>query len=298
MTERDQGVSEDAPSDDAAMPSRAPERVLVVATEEISGDRPAELVRERLSSAKEVWIVFPAVPESRIERVMGDVDGAMVEAAEHLEHSIKKLGPADVELRRSVGDADPLLAIQDALLQFPADEILLVTRDDEEARAGEEQIFEHAKRRFDPPIVHIALGTNDGSSSQRVADVESAGAGKEPSDEVEFDPRSDNMARFSARDVAGMVVAAIGSLILIVLAANCDGGETIQRTGPSGGEGSDGGCVARYLIAGVTVLANLAHIVGLLFFESIGYRGRGQRAFAWISLIGTPLAIVLALLVA
>ena len=276
------------------VPQPGATNVLIVATEPISGERTSAAVRERLSSAERVWVVFPATPESRLDRAMGDVDHAMVEAAQNLADSVAELHPEGVELRQSVGDSDPMLAIQDTLLQFPADEIVLLTRSDAEARAGETEIFEHAKHRFEPPIVHISFGSAGGD--QRVTDVEAAPRGKEPSDQVEFDPTSDNMARFSVRDILGIIIAAVGSLVLIVLAANCDGGESIQRTGPSGGEGSNGNCVASYIIAGITVLANIANVVGMLFFESIGYRGRAQQYFSAVSLIGTPVAIIAVLL--
>jgi hypothetical protein len=43
-------------------------------------------------------------------------------------------------------------------------------------------------------------------------------------------------------------------------------------------------------------LVNIAHVVGLLLFESVGYRGLWERFFARLSLIGTPAAIIVSLL--
>ena len=40
----------------------------------------------------------------------------------------------------------------------------------------------------------------------------------------------------------------------------------------------------------------LAHVVGLMLFESVGYRGMIERFFARLSLYGTPAAIVAVLL--
>ena len=44
-------------------------------------------------------------------------------------------------------------------------------------------------------------------------------------------------------------------------------------------------------------LANIAHVVGLFLFQSVGYRGLAAKGFAWLSLVGTPVAIILSLLI-
>jgi hypothetical protein len=44
------------------------------------------------------------------------------------------------------------------------------------------------------------------------------------------------------------------------------------------------------------VLINLAHVVALVLFSAIRYRGLPERFFANLSLFGTPVAIVAALL--
>ena len=55
-------------------------------------------------------------------------------------------------------------------------------------------------------------------------------------------------------------------------------------------------CAARILIALGMALINLAHVVGVFLFESAGYQGIWSRFFARLSLFGTPIAIVAALL--
>jgi hypothetical protein len=39
-------------------------------------------------------------------------------------------------------------------------------------------------------------------------------------------------------------------------------------------------------------LVNMAHVVGLVLFESVGERGAAQRFFRNLSLVATPLAVV------
>ena len=87
----------------------------------------------------------------------------------------------------------------------------------------------------------------------------------------------------------------VGTVVAVALAAT-SGGDQIQRDGPDRGVGSDGSSVFAYIVAGVIALANVAHVVGLLVFEAVRYRGGWARAFSWISLVGTPAAIVLILI--
>ena len=87
-------------------------------------------------------------------------------------------------------------------------------------------------------------------------------------------------------DVAGLVFAIVGTLVLIVIAAaNPD--ETAS--------GFDVDAL-HTIIAGAFALINIAHIVGLLLFESVGYRGFVQKFFAGLSLYGTAAAIAVSLL--
>ncbi len=97
-----------------------------------------------------------------------------------------------------------------------------------------------------------------------------------------------NLPPFDRRDLAGLIVAIVGTIVLVVLAAACGDVEE--------GSGSDPSCGAKIAIAGGVALINAAHIVGLFLFESGGYRGFFARAFAILSLVVTPVAIVVSLL--
>ncbi|HEX6229477.1 MAG TPA: hypothetical protein VFZ41_08480, partial [Solirubrobacterales bacterium] len=84
-----------------------------------------------------------------------------------------------------------------------------------------------------------------------------------------------------------ILVALIGTLVLALLAADCASGDEGEIVGA---------CAARILIAIGVALINLAHVVGLLLFQSAGYEGLWSRFFARISLFGTPTAVVVSLL--
>ena len=270
-------------------------RVLVVTALTIRGEELTGELREHLGDGAETLILAPALTGSALKHGMGDVDDAVEEARSRLERSIESLRSDGIEARSEVGDSDPILAIEDALAQFAADEIVIVTHPDDEAGWLESDLFDRARQRFEPPIVHLAVAS-DGAGAGHVTDVETSGAGADPAPDAEVEPESRNLPRFSLREIIGILVAVIGSLVLILLATGCSGDE-IQRDAGTAGVGSDGSCVARYVIAGAVTLANMAHVAGLVLFQSVGYRGGWARGFALITLIGTPLAIVASLLV-
>jgi hypothetical protein len=81
----------------------------------------------------------------------------------------------------------------------------------------------------------------------------------------------------------------VGTIVLVILAAACGDVEE--------GSGSAPSCGARIAIAGGVGLINAAHIVGLFLFESVGYHGFFARMFAILSLVLTPVAIVVSLLI-
>jgi hypothetical protein len=272
-----------------------PRRVLVLSTEPLTGDE----VRERIAAdldhedgAVELDFVVPALIGSPIEHAMGDVDDARARAEEAVEASqAENLGGDETRLGHAeVGDSDPVLAIEDALNRSPADAIVIVTRPGDSARWLEGDLFERARQKFTQPIHHLEIEPN---GSQRVVEEHRESAGTAEATEREVEGRSGNLPRFSARDLAGIAVAVIGTLIAIVIASSCDG-DAIQRDPGTGGVGSDGSCVLAYIAAGAAALVNAAHVVGLTLFESVGYRGGWARFLSLSSLVGTPAAVLVA----
>jgi hypothetical protein len=264
--------------------------LLVVATEAVAGPELRAQVAERLGGRKAVvYVVSPALTETAFQHAMGDVDDARIAASRRLEESLQDLEGVGTEVTGAVGDSDPMVAIEDALQTFSPDEILIVTHPDEQSRWLEKDVFERARGRFEPPITHVVAERNR-SGEEHVADVERAPRGVEQPDRRELRGRSANFPPMTALDVGGIVVAIVGTIVLVVLAASCPG--ELEEGG-----GSDTACLVRAIIAGLFGLINIAHVVGLVLFESVSYRGVWQRLFAQLSLIGTPVAIVISLLI-
>jgi hypothetical protein len=90
-----------------------------------------------------VLVVAPAL-NSRLRRWVSDEDRARRLAAERLRAYLDQLEKRGVHAEGRVGDADPLLAIADALAMFPADEIVIAA----DAVPLAEHLARRARKRF------------------------------------------------------------------------------------------------------------------------------------------------------
>jgi hypothetical protein len=265
-------------------------RLLIVAAEAIDGEQVRNEVAERAQGRDaHVRLIAPAVDQSKLEHTMGDVDEANEAARQRLEQSAAELERAGVAPEDArIGDADLKLAISDALAEFAADEILIVAHSGD-SPSYERDWIEEAEREFEQPITEIFVERDSGEA--RVADVERKPAGHADTDPEEAEGQSRNMPPFSRRDVLGIVVAIVGTIALVILAAT--GSDNLNSNGGFGAE-TEGGLTnqtVRIIIAGVMALINLAHVIGLTLFQAGPYRGAGRDLFARLSLYGTPLAL-------
>jgi len=264
-------------------------RLLAIVTEPLEGIEPiAEIRRRGNREGVSLRLVVPAVEDSPFKHILGDEDPAHLLTKKRLETSLSELSRHGVAAEGSVGDPDPVLAAQDALREEAADEVLIFERTDGQARWFEDGLFERAKEQLEPPLRMVVLRTG-GSGGAHVVGVEEAVAGTVADDEDEVEI-SDNLPRFSPRDLAGIVLGIAGTLAAAILAA----------AAASGGDSVAGAGAAAILIAIGIALINLAHVVGLTLFQSVHYRGTFARFFSTLALVGTPLAVVanLALLIA
>ncbi|HUC06636.1 MAG TPA: hypothetical protein VMR96_00975 [Solirubrobacterales bacterium] len=256
-------------------------RVLIVATDDVAGPELLEDLRGHLGDvdATEVMVTSPAVEKSPFRHALGDVDMASMKAGQRLETSLDELNRAGIPAFGEIGDSDPLIAAGDALRQFDADEVLIVAHASDQARWFEEGLFERAQAELEPAVRMVTL-RRDEEGPPHLADVEESGPGLDPEPgadhEIELSP---NLPRLTRGGLAGILIAIVGTIAVIVLAG----------TGPS--TDSAGGA-AQILIAMAVALVNMAHVVGLTLLESVHYRGGWQRFFRNLSLTATPLAIV------
>jgi len=131
--------------------------LLVVTTAPVNGAQLQEHVREHVGSADaRVRVVAPASKVSPLRWILSDEDEARAEAEEtavEATEAVSDVAPAEAE----AGDTDPVLAIQDALATFPADEILIVSARGSEATWLEKDAAGEAFERFGVPITRVVV---------------------------------------------------------------------------------------------------------------------------------------------
>lgn len=277
-------ASEHADGAELLSPSEA-QRVLVIATDELTGGDLLDALGRHLrggrnNAATGVIVVAPAVERTPLQHALGDVDAAAREARRRLDASLAELRGAGISALGEVGDSDPLIAAKDALRRYPAEEILIVAHSDDQARWFEDGLFERAQEELYPPLRLLAIRREGGVGEPHLAEVKGTGAGRKPPAGAEREVHlSANMPPLTRGSLLGVLIAIVGTIVAIVLAATGPGADTA-------------GGAAQILIAMAIALINMAHVVGLTLLESVGARGGWQRFFSRLSLLGTPLAIV------
>ena len=135
----------------------AERRILVVANETVAGrELLDELKRRTAGGDAEVLVVAPAL-NTRLRYLFADVDHARELAEQRLAGSIETLQANGIEARGAVGDSNPLVAIEDALFEFDAEEIVISTHPPERSNWLEKKTVERAREKFDRPITHVVV---------------------------------------------------------------------------------------------------------------------------------------------
>jgi hypothetical protein len=84
------------------------------------------------------------------------VDRAAAQA--RLDATVRCLRGHGLNARGVLGDADPVQAIADALFTFPADEIVICSRELEHSHRFHRRVVERAQKRFAVPVTEVAVG--------------------------------------------------------------------------------------------------------------------------------------------
>jgi hypothetical protein len=261
-------------------------RLIAIVTDTLEAEAPiAELERAANGDGVEVRLIAPAVEANVFRHTMGDIDEPKREAEERLEASLRALRGHGLNVSGGIGDPDPVQAVQDALQEGPADEVLIFEHAEGQARWYEDGLFEKAQENLEPPLRLVVVDSEAGKEDE-VVDVERAGAGTKGNEDEEVD--SAYIPGFSRGDFAGWTVGIVGTIATIILAAVA-----------ASGAGPESGWKAVAIgVAIFTALINMAHVVGLTLFESVRYRGGFAKFFRTLSLVGTPIAVLVNLLIA
>ncbi|MCL2419391.1 MAG: hypothetical protein FWD04_08865 [Conexibacteraceae bacterium] len=137
------------------IPGSLVRRVLVVANQTAtSAALISELEAYRLRGSVELRLVVPAL-NGRLGHWLSDTDGAVAAARRRAEQARAILALRGIAVAAEIGDSVPLLAIEDALARFDADEILISTLPPGRSHWLEQDVVELARERFAIPVRHV-----------------------------------------------------------------------------------------------------------------------------------------------
>jgi hypothetical protein len=131
-------------------------KILVLVSEPTSGEALKKAVGSERAQEAEVLVVAPAL-NSKLRFWVSDSDSAIGRAEEVQQETVERMDEQGVDAAGDTGESDPLLALQDALQTFPADEIVLFTHPGSENNWLEEGLVEEAQSRFGTPVRHLMV---------------------------------------------------------------------------------------------------------------------------------------------
>ena len=151
---REERTADVAHSDDGV------HRVLVVANQTVGGRALLDEIRSRVDGEErsEILVVTPPLAGSAAEHWSSDIDAGIAEARKRLDDSIAAMRAAGLQAQGRLGDHhDPNQAIEDALGDFAADELIISTHPPERSRWLESGVVERARRELPQPVTHVVV---------------------------------------------------------------------------------------------------------------------------------------------
>jgi hypothetical protein len=134
-------------------------RVLVLANETVGGRALLAEIQNRCKGRNsEILVVVPALTSTPLEHWSSDVDRALDEARERLDGSLASMEAAGLQARGYVGDHhEPNASLEDALRDFPADEVIVSTHPPDQSRWLERGVVARAREEVPLPVTHVVV---------------------------------------------------------------------------------------------------------------------------------------------
>jgi hypothetical protein len=130
-------------------------KLLVVTPEPIDANLLRSALGDEVEGA-EVLVVSPATNESPVAFWVSDPDEAIHEAEVAQEETVERLEEEGVDAAGDTGEAEPALAIQDALATFPADRIVIFSHAGEKDYREDKGLAD-VEERFGVPVTHAEI---------------------------------------------------------------------------------------------------------------------------------------------
>ena len=139
-------------------------RVLVVANETVDTDDVRYAIDTYADQGDaEILVVAPALTGRLAFWTSADAEPRRA-AEKRLGHCLESLHDAGLDANGYVGDAEPLLAIADALCSFDADRIIIATHPEGRSHWLERGVVERAAYRFMRPVHHVVACSASGAA--------------------------------------------------------------------------------------------------------------------------------------
>lgn len=140
-------------------PTRAgARRILVVVDDACPAPELCASVREFARDRPvEAFVIAPAHGTTATQWYV-DEDAARADATHRLRTCVDCLARDGIRVGGGLSDPDPIHGIADALNEFPADEILLVSAPQRPSRWLRPNVVERARRTFRQPLTHVVFG--------------------------------------------------------------------------------------------------------------------------------------------
>jgi hypothetical protein len=131
-------------------------KIIALVSEPISGELLKSAVGREAAEEAEVLVVAPAL-NSKTKFFTSDPDEAIARAEQVQEETVERLDEEGIDAAGNTGESDPLLALQDALQTYDADEIILCVHGESSRNWLEEGFVEEAKERFGKPVKQLVV---------------------------------------------------------------------------------------------------------------------------------------------
>ena len=131
-------------------------KLLVLTPEPVDAALLRSVVDEDIEGA-EVLVVSPASNQSKVAFWVSDSDEAIEEAETAQVDTVERLEEEGIDAAGDTGEAEPAVAIQDALATFPADRIVIFSHPEGDRDYREDEGLADAEARFGVPVTHALI---------------------------------------------------------------------------------------------------------------------------------------------
>jgi hypothetical protein len=132
-----------------------PKRVLIISNTPVADPASVpEVVAKQVREADKVYVVAPALT-GRLHSWLSDIDAELHEADERMQKLVSGIGLPTIS--GQVGDEDPLQAVADALVTFPADALIIGVHPAKDANWRERHFGRDVRERFGLPVTELIL---------------------------------------------------------------------------------------------------------------------------------------------